>query len=72
MDGQTVLQARKIILEAEAVVDGRTLVPWIFTNRAGHPLDAMNFLHRLWGPLLDKAGLRRIWSTTSGTPTPAS
>jgi integrase len=54
------LQDRKILLEAEAVVTGAVMVPWVFTNRAGRPFDAMNFLHRLWRPLLDKAGLRRI------------
>jgi len=54
------LQARKTLLEAEAAVDGRELVPWIFLNHSGKPLDANNFNHRLWLPLLDKAGLRRI------------
>ena len=54
------LAARKSLLEAEAAVQGHDLTPWCFLNQAGKPIDAMNFLHRVWAPLLAKAGLRRI------------
>ena len=53
------LQARKLIADTDALVAGRGLNPWIFPNTAGVPHDAMNLLHRWWGPLLDAAGMRR-------------
>jgi len=54
------LQRRKSLIEAEAALQGFDLVPWVFTNRAGKPIDALNLVHRVWLPLLEKAGLRRI------------
>ena len=54
------LAAKKSLLEAEAALQGHDLIPWCFVNHAGKPVDAMNFLHRVWAPLLGKAGLRRI------------
>jgi len=54
------LQARKSLLEAEAALEGRDPTPWVHPNKAGKPIDALNLLHRVWHPLLDKAGLRRI------------
>ena len=54
------LQRRKSLLEAETALQGRDLAPWVFMNRVDRPLDALNLVHRVWLPLLDKAGLRRI------------
>ena len=56
----TRLQVTKSVREAEAVVEGREPVGWVFPNGQGNPLDANNFNHRLWRPLLEKAKLRRI------------
>ena len=53
------LQVRKSFLEAEAALQGHDLATWVFPGQTGRPLDAMNLLHRLWYPLLAKAGLRR-------------
>ena len=54
------LQRRKSLLEAETAIQGRDLAPWVFTNRVDRPIDALNLVHRVWLPLLEKAGLRRI------------
>jgi integrase len=54
------LAVKKSLLEAEAALQGHDLTPWCFVNHAGKPVDAMNFLHRVWAPLLAKAGLRKI------------
>ena len=54
------LQRRKSLLEAETAIQGRDLAPWVFTNRVDRPVDALNLVHRVWLPLLEKAGLRRI------------
>jgi hypothetical protein len=53
------LHARKFIAETHALVAGQDLNPWVFANTAGLPHDAMNLLHRWWGPLLEAAGMRR-------------
>ena len=54
------LQRRKSLLEAETAIQGRDLAPWVFTNRVDRPVDALNLVHRVALPLLEKAGLRRI------------
>ena len=54
------LQRRKSLLEAETAIQGRDLAPWAFTNRVDRPVDALNLVHRVALPLLEKAGLRRI------------
>ena len=54
------LASKKSLVEAEAAVQGHDLTPWVYPNKAGKPIEAMNLLHRLWAPLLAKAGLRRI------------
>lgn len=52
-----VLNARRLVAEADALVADREIIPWLFTNAAGQPHDAMNVLHRWWGPLLEAAGV---------------
>jgi integrase len=54
------LQVRKSVHEAEAAVKGRDRAPWVYPNSVGKPIDALNLVHRVWHPLLEKAGLRRI------------
>src|SRR5256884_6064793 len=54
------LRRRDVVLEAETDIQGRDLAPWVFMNRVDRPIDALNLVHRVWLPLLEKAGLRRI------------
>lgn len=39
----------------------------LFTQRNGGPISASNLRNRHWHPLLQRAGLRRVPSTTSAT-----
>src|SRR5574337_1250003 len=47
---------------AEAAVRGEVLDPnaWVFTNTEGGRLIAGNFTKRIWGPLLQRAGLKHL------------
>ena len=43
-----------------ALRQGRDLTPWVYPNSVGKPIDALKRVHRVWHPLLEKAGLRRV------------
>ena len=45
-----------------AALQEQAFIEWVFPNKVkvGKPLDASHFITRVWQPLLEKAGLRRI------------
>lgn len=57
----TVLRAELVKARERALEEGRPEpVEWVFTDPQGGRIDGCNFRNRVWGPLLQKAGLRRI------------
>jgi integrase len=56
------LQARRSVREAEAVVAGRELCPWIFPAPSDErkPVNGAFVRYKLWYKLLRRAGLRKV------------
>jgi integrase len=55
-----ILKAELVKARAAALELGVDPSEWIFTDARGGRLDGGNFRNRVWGPLLAKAGLRRV------------
>ena len=53
-----VLQAHLTLREAEAVVEGRTVSPWLFSGPEGAPITPGAFWQNCWRPLLRRSALR--------------
>jgi integrase len=55
-----ILKSELVKARATALELGAETSEWIFTDARGGRLDVGNFRNRVWGPLLTRAGLRRI------------
>ncbi len=53
-----VLEAHLTLREAEAVVEGRTVSPWLFSGPDGGPITPGAFWQNYWRPLLRRSALR--------------